>query len=274
MHDMVEPVVAVVVADLRGFGEGRTPVPAGDVLDFRHDAPLLGHQVDAAHERCIADHGIDAEDDIIEDLGAAFAEHGRQGGAVVDAGQRMGSVDQVAVPALEERRQFVCRSAGAFLFGTVDEDIRDLLDRGAAEGMTEDVDLLVGAFLAEVFEDTGIRAAVARVVILLAVDFTVVDASAEQVCPEDARSVPSGIPGTEGRVENFETLLLEMLDEVARRKEVPIRELAFRIDRIVFAPAVPAGKQHKRIIVVILAHWTHLQSFSNFILYRFSVAIL
>ncbi len=172
----------------------------------------------------------------------------------------MDTVDQVAVATFKERRQFVCRGAGTFLFGTVDEDVRDLLDRGAAEGMTEDVDLLVGAFLAEVFEDTGVSAAVACVVILLAVDFTVVDAAAEQVSPEDARSVPSGVPGTEGRVEDFETLLLEMLDEVARRKEVPIRELTLRVDRIVFAPAVPSGKQNERIIVVILAHWTHLHS--------------
>ena len=260
MHDVVEPVVAVVVADLRGFGEGRTPVPAGDVLDFRHDAPLLGHQVDAAHERCIADHGIDAEQDIIEDFGAAFPEHGRQSGTVVDTGQRMGTVDQVAVAALEERGQFVCRGAGTFLFRTVDEEVRDLLDRGAAEGMTEDVDFLVGAFLTEVFQDTGVSAAVAGMAILLSMDFSVVDAASEQVGPEDTGSVPSGIPGTEGRVEHFEPLLLEMRNEVARRKEVPIRELTLRVDRIVFAPAVPAGKQHERIIVVILAHWTHLHS--------------
>ena len=131
----------------------------------------------------------------------------------------MGTVDQVAVAALEERGQFVCRGAGTFLFRTVDEEVRDLLDRGAAEGMTEDVDLLVGAFLTEVFQDTGISAAVACVVILLAVDFTVVDAAAEQVSPEDARSVPSGVPGTEGRVENFKPFLLEMRNEVARCKE-------------------------------------------------------
>ena len=178
----------------------------------------------------------------------------------------MNAVDQVAVAAFEERRQFIGRSAGTLFFGAVDENVRDLFDRGTAKGMPENVDLLVGSFLAEILKDTGVHPAVAGMVIFFAVDFSVVDTAAEQVGPKDAGSVPAGVPGPERRVEHFETLLFEVRDEVPGSKKVPIRELAFCIDRIVFAPAVPAGNQHKRIIVVILAHWTHLQSFSNFII--------
>lgn len=73
------------------------------------------------------------------------------------------------------------------------EQTADFLDSCTAEGVPEEFYLLVFLRLAQVFQHTGIFFAVPVVVVAFAVDLAKVYLATEQICPQDAGSVPCGV---------------------------------------------------------------------------------
>ena len=157
---------------------------------------------------------------------------------------------ETAVAAGEQGRQVVGVGAVTLLFRTVDEQRADLLDGRAAEGVAEDVDLLVGPFLTEVFQDTGVLSSIPGMTVLLRVDFSVVDTAAEQVGPEDTGAVPAAVDRTEGRAVHLDALVPKVFAEVLLVGQSEVRELL--VDEVLLAPAHEAVDDDDRIVVLVL----------------------
>ena len=138
------------------------------------------------------------QDDLLNDVHGLVVEALVEDGAVIDTGQGDRGVDEVGHAAFEERRQIVGIGAVDLFLPAVVHEVDKGFDRGAAEGVAVEVDLLVRFGLAEVFESTGIGAAEPFVVVLLAVDFAVVDTGAGELGIQFTGAVPGGALGVDG----------------------------------------------------------------------------
>ena len=113
--------------------------------------------------------------------------------------------------------------------------------------MADQVDLLMVTGRAEVFEKSGIGAAVAFVAVLFTVDFAVVDPAAVQLCIEDTAAVPEAVEGADRRRIDLETFLPKVvLDAVFQAKVV---DTEFTGESVFFAPADEAVDENGRIVV-------------------------
>ena len=192
------------------------------------------------------------QDDLLNDVHGLVVEALVEDGAVVDTGQGDRSVDEVGHAALEERRQIVGIGSVDLFLPAVVHEVDKGFDRGAAEGVAVEVDLLVRFGLAEVFESTGIGAAEPFVVVLLAVDLAVVDGSAEDVGIDLTGSVPGAAEGAEGRVVDFIAFPAQVRDQAAGAEHAPVVEVLAHA--VIFTPAGKAVDQDGRVVVLVVVH--------------------
>ena len=122
------------------------------------------------------------------------------------------------------------------------------VDGGAAEGIAEDVDLLVVTGRSPVFEDTLICAAVAGMSVALRVGLSVVDCAADQVGVKVADAVPDRCEGAETRVIELIALRAHGFRQVsAKPAEIPIHVV--KIVVLALIDAEQAVDQYRRVIV-------------------------
>ena len=159
-------------------------------------------------------------------------------------------VNKTAVAAREQGRQILRVRAVTLFFRAVDEQGANLLDGGTAEGVAEEVDLLVGAVLAEVLHDAGVFSAEPGVAVLLRMDFAVVDTAAEQVGPQDAGTVPAAVDGAQRGAMHLDALLPQVFAQVLLVGQTEVRVLF--VDEVLLAPAHEAVADDDGVIVLVL----------------------
>ncbi len=159
-------------------------------------------------------------------------------------------MNKTAVAAREQGRQVVRVRAVTLFFRAVDEQGANLLDGGTAEGVAEEVDLLVGAVLAEVLHDAGVFSAEPGVAVLLRMDFAVVDTAAEQVGPQDAGTVPAAVDGAQRGAMHLDALLPQVFAQVLLVGQTEVRVLF--VDEVLLAPAHEAVADDDGVIVLVL----------------------
>ena len=134
----------------------------------------------------------------------------------------------VLLAAFEQVGQFALRRAGTFFLRTVIQQFDERAGRRAAEGVTDEIDLLDLAFrvqLAPVRDERFvISVTVAPVTELFRMDFSVVHRTADDLRVQLARAVPHGVERAETRLVHFEAGFAGRLYDVAVRPEAEVGE--------------------------------------------------
>ena len=172
----------------------------------------------------------------------AFFNEGR---AVVGCGHRRERIHPVASAALKERRDLnACRLCGCDLFGcAVCENFKEHTDGCAAEAVTDEVNLLIGA--PAVKQRLVISDAEAIVILFAGVDDTVIDPCAGKLGIELARSVPCSGERSDLRSVAFKALAVQILHQITGR-HAPVRDYRVKIRSC--APAHKPVDKNKGII--------------------------
>lgn len=197
----------------------------------------------------VAENGGDGQVQGVDDTDALFAERRGTGGAVVDAGQRCDGVKIPGFSSGKERREVVRVGSSPLFLAAVGQKIGENADRRAAEGVADKVNFLVSTRLSPVGENAGIRSAEPGVVIFLAVDFSVVNRTADDSVVGVAGAVPGAAYWADRRGENFIVFAAQVLDEIDVRSEPPIRSEL--VDAILFSKAHKAVEQDDRVFVFV-----------------------
>ena len=144
------------------------------------------------------------------------------------AGEQCTAVYPVRLAAFEQVGQLVLRRAGALFLRTVIQQFDERAGRRAAEGVTDEIDLLDLAFsiqLAPVRDERlVIGVAVTFVAELLRMDFSVVHCAADDLCVQFTGAVPHGVERADTRLVHFEAGFAGRLYDVAVRTEAEVGE--------------------------------------------------
>ena len=168
-------------------------------------------------------------------------------------------LQQIAVAAFEQRRQFTDRRGCPLLFGAERQQMREHADRGAAEAVAEDVEALdaavVGRFAPVRELGFGIDLAEPLVAVLLRMRHTVVD-----LCAGDGRVDFTGaVPGRAEAAETQSMRFISFFGEGFREAPDGAAEIGQQvIDLLILAEAEHAGTERVSIFADSVVRHRHL----------------